>query len=238
MLILGVDTSTAQVGVAVGSERGVVSQVCSARGRRHAETLAPAVEYALAEAGAAPGDLAGIAVGIGPGLFTGLRVGVATAKVMAQALRIPVVPVASLDLVAYPVRYTDRLVAAVIDARRGEVFWAIYHPVPGGLQRAGEYSVGEPEDLEAELIAVGDDPLLVGEGALLHRERFGELDGAEWASPVHAHPSPAVLVELACAKFAREEFSRPQEVEPLYLRVSDAELPDPASAVRGDTGAR
>src|SRR5436305_14491 len=79
--------------------------------------------------------LAAIAVGTGPGLFTGLRVGVTTAKVMAQALRIPVVGIPSLDLVAYPLRHTDRTIVAVLDARRHEVFAARYRPVPGGVQR-------------------------------------------------------------------------------------------------------
>lgn len=224
MLILAVDTSTPQVGVAVGSDEGVLGQVRLTGGRRHAEQLAPAVQYVLGELGIRTSELAAVAVGIGPGLFTGLRVGVTTAKVMAQALRIPVIPVASLDLVAYPVRFTDRLVAAVVDARRGEVFYALYRSVPGGVQRVGDYLVGPPSDVVGDVMATGDDVLLVGDGVLRHREEFGELGGAEHASPAFAHPSPAALAELACSRYHREEFCRPQEVEPLYLRKSDAEI--------------
>ena len=80
----------------------MLGEVRLAGGRRHAEQLAPAIEYLRRELGIDLGHLAAIAVGIGPGLFTGLRVGVTTGKVMAQALRIPVVGIPSLDLVAYP----------------------------------------------------------------------------------------------------------------------------------------
>lgn len=219
------DTATPQVGVALGSEEGLLGQVRLARGRRHAEQLVPAVQFVLEQSGVAAGDLAAIAVGVGPGLFTGLRVGVTTAKVMAQALEIPVVPVPSLDLVAYPVRFSDRLVAAVCDARRGEVYYALYRPVPGGVQRTGDYRVGEPDGVAAELVATGKDLLLVGDGAELHRRVLEEqLDRAEFASTSFAYPSPSALVELACSRYRREEFVRPAEVEPLYLRKSDAEI--------------
>lgn len=225
MLILGIDTATPQVGVALGSEDGLLGQVRLARGRRHAEQLVPAVDYVLRECDASAGDLAAVAVGIGPGLFTGLRVGITTAKVMAQALEVPVVPVPSLDLVAYPVRFTNRLVAALLDARRGEVYAAVYRPVPGGVQRITDYQVTEPEAVAGDLGVGREDVLLVGDGALVHRARLAErLDRAEFASTSFAHPSPSALVELACSRYRREEFVRPPEVEPLYLRKSDAEI--------------
>lgn len=225
MLILGMDTATPQVGVALGSEKGLLAQVRLAQGRRHAEQLAPAIEYLLGEAGVCAGDLTAIAVGIGPGLFTGLRVGVTTAKIMAQALEIPVVPVPSLDLVAYPVRFTPRLIAAVCDARRGEVFYSVYRPVPGGVQRATDYRVGTPDEVAAELVATGHDVLLVGDGVWTYRQELEEeLDRAEFASTSFAYPSPSALVELACSRYHREDFVRPAEVEPLYLRKSDAEI--------------
>src|SRR5206468_9108594 len=113
----------------------------------HAEQLAPAIAYLRQECDVALDHLAAIAVGMGPGLFTGLRVGVTTAKVMAQALRIPVVGIPSLDLVAYPLRHSERGIVAVLDARRREVFDAAYRPVPGGLQRVSEYQVRSPAEL-------------------------------------------------------------------------------------------
>ena len=144
MLLLCLDTATPQVSVAIGADGAVLGEVRLGRGRRHAEHLAPAIEYLCRELDVELAQLSAIAVGLGPGLFTGLRVGVTTAKTMAQALRVPVVGVASLDLVAYPLRHTNRLVAAMLDARRGEVFHARYRPVPGGVQRVTEYEVGAP----------------------------------------------------------------------------------------------
>lgn len=224
MLILGLDTATPQVSVAIGEEGAVLGEVRLGRGRRHAEQLAPAIEYLCRELDVELARLAGIAVGLGPGLFTGLRVGVTTAKTMAQALRVPVVGVTSLDLVAYPLRHSDRLVVAVLDARRGEVFDARYRPVPGGVQRIGDYDVGPPADLVADLVADGEEVLLAGDGALRYREELAEVDRSEQAGAAFAFPSGAALVELATARMEREEFSAPWEVEPLYLRRSEAEI--------------
>jgi tRNA threonylcarbamoyladenosine biosynthesis protein TsaB len=228
MLILALDTSTPCVSVAVGVDGAVLGEVQLSRRagepQRHAEQLAPAIQYLCAQLGVDLGHMAGIAVGIGPGLFTGLRVGVTTAKVMAQSLRVPVVGIPSLDLVAYRVRHTSRLIAAALDGRRKEVFYALYRPVPGGVQRVSDYEVGTPDDLASELMARGDEVLLVGDGALLYRERLLEVHRSELAGPAYAAPSPAALVELASARFEREEFSQPRDLHPLYLRKSDAEL--------------
>jgi len=161
---------------------------------------------------------------VGPGLFTGLRVGVTTAKVMAQALRIPVVTVPTLDLVAYPLRHTRRMVVAVIDARRKEVFHARYRSVPGGLQREGEYAVGPVGDLIADLEAGGEEVLLAGDGVARYRSKLADLERAEEAGPAFDMPSVGALIELATARAEREEFTTPWEVHPLYLRESDAEL--------------
>ncbi len=224
MQILALDTATAQVGVAIGDAGEVRGEIRLVGGRRHAEQLAPAIRSLVEWTGVRLDQLAAIGVGVGPGLFTGLRVGVTTAKVMAQALRIPVVAVPSLDLVAYPVRHSNRLVVAVLDARRHEVFHASYRPVPGGVQRVSEYVVAPPADLVAQLEAGGEETLLVGDGVAAHAAAFAGLDRIELAGPEFAHPSVAALVSLATARVEREEFEAPWVVQPLYLRESDAEL--------------
>jgi tRNA threonylcarbamoyladenosine biosynthesis protein TsaB len=218
------DSATPRVSVAIGRDGAVIGEVKLVGGRRHAEQVAPAVRYLCDELDIDLAHLTAIAVGLGPGLFTGLRVGVTTAKVMAQALRVPVVGIPSLDLVAYPVRHTTRLIAAVLDARRREVFYARYRPVPGGVQRVSDYEVGPPGDLVAELEAATDEVLLVGDGCHAYSDAFVRLERVEHAGPAFTAPSAAALIELATARVEREEFEAPWEVRPLYLRQSDAEI--------------
>jgi tRNA threonylcarbamoyladenosine biosynthesis protein TsaB len=222
MLILGVDTATDQVSCAVGGHEGVLAAMRTARSRAHAETLVPAIRFVCEQARIELSEVGAVAVDVGPGLFTGLRVGIATAKAVALALDVPMLGFTSLDLLAFPVRYSDRLVAAVVDARRGEVFWALYRQVPGGVQRVSEPTVGSPEDLVNELMAVGDDVLVVGDGALRHADVFDELTSVEQAGQGHEHPDAASLVQLAHARALREEFVAHEEITPLYLRQPDA----------------
>jgi len=227
VLILAIDTSTAQVSAAIGEGGRVLGAVQLSGGRRHAEQLAPAIDSLRRELGIDLGRLAAVAVGTGPGLFTGLRVGVTTAKVMAQALRIPVVGIPSLDLVAYPLRHTARQIVAVLDARRREVFAARYLTVPGGVQRVSEYGVHAPElvaDLAADRTVASRGLLLAGDGVDRFRVEFEALEHAEFAGGEFAAPSISALVQLATARVEREEFEQPGALRPLYLRKSDAEI--------------
>jgi tRNA threonylcarbamoyladenosine biosynthesis protein TsaB len=230
MLLLGLDTSTRRVGIVLANEQGMLGRVeIGGTGEpgppRHAETLAPAIKWCCEQCGVELASLSAVAVGIGPGMFTGLRVGVTTAKVLAQTLRIPVIPVPSLDLLAYPLRYTRRRVVATIDARRHELYWAIYRQVPGGVQRVSEYELGSPDDLVADIEALGEDALVCGDGSLRFAEAFAPLGRrVELAGSAHASPSLTALAELARARYEREDFCAPSEVLPLYLRQSDAEI--------------
>ncbi len=224
MLILGIESATAQVGCSIGGHEGVLASVHSTRARRHAESLVPSIEFACRQARVELAEIGAVAVDVGPGLFTGLRVGVATAKALAQALRVPVIPISSLDLLAFPARFTDRLIAAVIDARRGEVFWALYRQVPGGVQRTTEPRVSTPQDLLGELQAQGEEMLLVGDGAVRHTEVFRDLRKSEVCTHGITHPSARDLVLLAHHQALREEWVQPWEVAPTYLRKPDAEI--------------
>ena len=223
MLVLGIETSTVVSSIAIGSENGIVASMSLARGKGHAEFVTPAIRHAAGEAGIALGSLAGIAVGLGPGLFTGMRVGVATAKTMAQALRIPVVGIPSIDVLAYGVRHSNRLICAAADARRGEVFAAFYRQVPGGIQRLSDYQAWPPDRLAAEVQSRGQDTLFVGDGAMRYWKRMPHK-GTEFASYTHAYPTAAALVELALPRFIREDTDPLLELEPLYVRKTDAEI--------------
>ena len=224
MLILGIESAGAQVGCAVGGHEGVLASAHSGRGRRHAEALAPQIEFVRRQAGIELSEVGAVAVDVGPGLFTGLRVGIATAVALAYALGVPMIPVPSLDLMAFPARWTTRLIVPALDARRGELFTALFRRVPGGIQRIREADVGTPDELSAELEALDEPTLLLGAGALRHAERFPGLRAMEMAEQGLANPSARSLVQLAHARAMREEFVQPWELEPIYLRQPDAQI--------------
>ncbi len=224
MLILGLESATAQVGCAIGGHEGVLASSHSARGRRHAENLTPSIEFVCRQARVQLKEISCVAVDHGPGLFTGLRVGVAAGKAIATALRIPMIGVSSLDLLAFSTRYAGRRLVAVIDARRGEVFWAAYQPVPGGVQRVTEPDVCTPDELDAELLAMRGEKLLVGDGAVRYASLFADRTDVEVAGGDQMYPSARALVQLAHARALREEWVRPTEIELLYLRKPDAEI--------------
>ncbi len=224
VIVLGIETSTPQTSVALGTEQGVMASTQLASEARQ-DRVAPILEHLLEWTGVELSHVGGVAVGVGPGLFTGLRVGVATGKTLAQVLSVPIVGITSLDVLAFGVRYTRRLIGAVIDARRGEVFHALYRGVPGGVMRLGEYGVAPPGHLAAELEAAREEVLLVGNGAILYRKELEAVGaGVEFASPPQAYPQASAMVELAVPRFIREETDRSFEVLPLYLRKTDAEI--------------
>ena len=125
MLVVGFDTATPVVSVALHDGARIVSEASAADGRRHGELLTPMIAKVLADAGVSRADLSAVAVGVGPGPYTGLRVGVVTARVLGAVLGIGVHGVCSLDVIAADVpRGREFLVAT--DARRKEVYWARY----------------------------------------------------------------------------------------------------------------
>jgi tRNA threonylcarbamoyladenosine biosynthesis protein TsaB len=133
------------------------------------------------------------------------------------------VGLSSLDLLAFALHHTEGLIATVVDARRGEVFAALYRPVPGGVQRVAEPRVCAPGELASELMAMGENCLLVGDGAMRYASSFDDARHLAIADGAFAHPSPAALVQLAHARALREEFVNSWDLQPVYLRKADAE---------------
>lgn len=212
---LAIASATAQVSVAIAGPDGPAGSLTLRAGRRHGEVLAPAIRSLTELTGVALSSLGRVAVDTGPGLFTGLRVGVATAKALGAGLGIPVVSCSSLDLLAHPHRHLRRPVAAVVDARRGEVFWALYEPVAGGLAATTEPAVIAPEELSQ---ALSDIPglLVTGDGA---RRWFSE-GPLDVAPAEYDHPSAAVLAELASSRPAVAA----EKITPTYLRGADVRI--------------
>lgn len=225
MLVLGYETSTPQVSIAIASETEVVAAYQLGRGRSQEQILVPATKQLLADASIGWRQLGGVAVGLGPGLFTGLRVGVATAKGLAHVLNLPIVGLSSLDVLAYGVRYSRRPICACVDARRSEVFWAFYRPAPGGVQRVTEIRCAPAEHCANEIMARGEPVLAVGNGPLVYRDAFDPLgDRVELPGIAAAAPNAVPLIELAVQRLVREDYDRLADLRPLYIRRSDAEL--------------
>ncbi|MBO4204756.1 tRNA (adenosine(37)-N6)-threonylcarbamoyltransferase complex dimerization subunit type 1 TsaB [Micromonospora echinofusca] len=214
MLVLVVDSSTPAVTAALVevSAEGVALRAgrCTVDARAHGELLAPQVDAVLAEAGARPADLAAIVAGLGPGPFTGLRVGLVTAAAMGQVLDIPTYGVCSLDAIGYPAAAGEPVLAAS-DARRRELYWAVY-------DGAGERIAGPNVDLPAEAAVRARDlgvTVAVGDGAHRYADTLG--------LPVRVeprYPDPYALARLAAGRIRSGAPS--EQLTPLYLRRPDA----------------
>ena len=211
-MLLAFDTSSAAVTVALASPTGeIVASSTTVDALRHGELLAPAIADALETAGVTPRDLTRIAVGVGPGPFTGLRVGLVTARTMAEVLGIEVAGVCSLDILARQ-SSLSLPVAVATDARRKEIYWALYDgPAADGSRRRLE---GPAVDRPAEVAHVLNGLPVIGRGAVLYADALGvsDLDVAEY-------PSAEVLA--AGVAIGTLEVVAP---EPLYLRRPDVTM--------------
>lgn len=204
MLVLAFDTAGPVVSVAVHDGSRVVGDASGAGAMAHGELLAPAIADALQQAGAAMGDLTDVAVGVGPGPFTGLRVGVVTALTLGSALGVPTHGVCSLDILAAAVGSEGPFIAAM-DARRKEVYWALYD--------RGTRIEGPAVDHPAELAALHRGVPVFGRGAELYADVLNGQSGP-------LDPSAAVLAAGVVAGTFDE-----LPLEPLYLRRPDVAQP-------------
>ena len=220
MLVLGFDTATPAVSVALHDGERVIAAAFAVDARRHSELLTPMIAKVLADVGVARGDLSAIAVGVGPGPYTGLRVGVVTARVLGSVLGLPVYGVCSLDIIAASAASagSGREFLVATDARRKEVYWARYDAA--GRRVAGP-AVGQ-----ASSIPGAADLAVAGAGGQLYPEAFGEVIGP-------AYPDAGVLCGIVARASAAPSPGQPLllAVEPLYLRRPDAREPGPPKRV-------
>ena len=221
--ILGIDTATADVAVAVAVGGTVV---CERRdgpepgGRpRHASRLLADVEEAVTAAGGWE-RIGAIAVGVGPGAFTGLRVGIATARALGQGRGLPMIGVGSLAALARGIgeQAPGRPRLAVIDARREQVFAALY--ASSGEAIWGPV-VESPEALAGRLAGLPDPPVAAGDGSLRFRQRLESAGVQVLPTANEAHRMSARHV---CELAAGVEPGPPEEIKPVYLRRPDAEV--------------
>jgi len=221
--ILGIDTATADATVAVTVGEEVVSERRTgpaSDGRpRHAAALLGAVEEAVAEAGGWQ-RIGLLGVGVGPGTFTGLRIGVATARALAQARGLAICGVGSLAALARGITelHPGRPAAPLIDARRGEVFAALFD-ADGAA--ALEPCAEPPERVGERIVAAAENALAGGDGSLRFREQL-ESAGVEVLRD--GDPAHRMAARHVCALAARLEPGLPTDVTPAYLRRPDAEV--------------
>jgi tRNA threonylcarbamoyladenosine biosynthesis protein TsaB len=212
VLVLGFDTATPAVSVALHDGERVIAGASALDARRHAELLVPMIAKVMADAGVARTDLSAIAVGVGPGPYTGLRVGVVTARVLGSVLALPVSGVCSLDVIAVSADPGREFLVAT-DARRKEVYWARYDAA--GRRVAGP-SVGP-----ASSIPGAAELPVAGAGGQLYPEAFGEPIGP-------AYPDAGALCGLVASPRGPVPLLA---AEPLYLRRPDAREPGPPKRV-------
>ena len=221
MKLLFVDTCGAMAGVALGDGGRVVAETNLTLDRRMSTRLLAVIAGLFAEAGMSVAGLDGIGVACGPGSFTGVRIGMATVKGMAQAATLPVVGVSSLALLAANVPFARHQVCALMDARKKEVYAALFRcdPLPAPV---GQEWVMPPDRF---LQNINEPTIFVGDGVPVYRDlieaRCGDL--AYFAPSFCSHPRGACGIVLSREAFLRGEGIQPERLDPVYIRASEAE---------------
>ena len=225
MKILAIESSAVTASVAIMNEDTLTAEYTVNYKRTHSQTLLPMIDEicSMTETDKNSFDL--IAVSIGPGSHTGLRIGAATGKGIALVLDRPMAAVPTLKALAYNVYGDDRLICAVMDARRRHVYAQIFRFKDGAIEEVTERLLVSYEELTEKLNKMGEDVLFVGDGITPAMENFeGEL------TCPHAYASPAFRTQRASsvALLARDMYNRGEtvstdELKPDYLRPSQAE---------------
>ncbi len=224
MTLLVVDTATSSCGVGILEEGRVLAEQHRDDGQTHSRHLMTMIDSVLDRCRMAVSDLAAVAVTVGPGSFTGLRIGLAAAKGLAVSASIPLAGVITLEALARQVPDAP-LVCPLIDARKGEVYGGLFRPDPGGRPRLqGDMFVRSPEEA---LEAIDEKCLLIGDGALLYRDRIRKRLGGRMVrfAPEGAHRiQPATVGRIAQEALTAGAPCDPNRLSPVYIRKSDAEL--------------
>jgi len=228
MRILAIETATMLGGIALlDGSAGLIAEIRLNVKSTHSERLMTGAEHILRQSGLAIYDIDCFALSIGPGSFTGLRIGLSTVKGLSCATGKPVVSVPTLEALAYNFPYCTYPVCTMLDARKKEVYAALFRwDRDGFIRLLSEVAVTVPELMERILRFIDTKVIFTGEGALSYRDRIIEFIGekAIMASPDKMVPSPAHVALLGLKKAHDKEFSEIMSLVPLYIRKSEAEL--------------
>jgi tRNA threonylcarbamoyladenosine biosynthesis protein TsaB len=223
MKVLGVDTSTMTAGIGIVEGDEILVELKFSIKITYSEILLSCIDQALRNIGLKMDDMDGFATSIGPGSFTGLRIGLSTLKGLCFATGKPLTSVPSLDALAYLSLYCQYPVVTMLDAKKNQVYAAIYETKDGELRRLTDYLVLDVEDLVKK---ISQKSLFVGPGAKLYQKKLIEFLGenAYFSLGEQSLPSGATVAFLGSKKLILSQFEDVSNLEPMYLRKSEAEL--------------
>ncbi len=239
MKFLGVDTSSVHASVAIVDNGRVLSETChrprasdspGAVGTKsnHAEILISLIETSLREAAISLGDIGGFGVAIGPGSFTGLRIGLSTVKGLTYASGTQIVGVSTLHAYAARIGDFSGIICAILDARKKEVYAAVFRRLEGALVRLNDDAVMPLERLKQQLDDLPEEePILVtGSGVGQYGEALADSLGSRIRLCDDAvMPTVAAAVAILCeAQSTNGKIPIAVSMVPRYLRSPEAEL--------------
>lgn len=226
MKILGIDSSGLVASAAIVADDILVSEFTVNNKQTHSQTLLPMIDQAAAMSGIGLEELDGIAVSAGPGSFTGLRIGSSTAKGMALALGKPVVPVPTLEGLAYRLAYADGVICPLMDARRNQVYAGIYRfGADGALECILDQTAADISEVIQKVNELGEKVHYLGDGTAVYKETLQkETIAAFDIAPLHLNRQSAAAVAALGAVYLRQGRGMDaKEHVPVYLRQSQAE---------------
>lgn len=223
MRVLGIDTSTMTAGVGLVDDHEILVDLRFDVKVTYSEILMPTIQEALKMVGLKVADLDGFTVCIGPGSFTGLRIGLSTVKGLCFATGKPLAGVPSLDALASHSLFCRHQVAPLLDAKKNEVYAALYETGDGESIRRSDFWATDVEGLARK---IDRETLFVGPGARLYRKELVDLLGKKAYFAIHEQsmPSGASIARIGAGKLARGQTEHLSRLEPLYIRKSEAEL--------------
>jgi len=217
-MLLAVDTSTTQLGLALYDGAQVIAEYAWRSGHRHTVELAPAASELLSRCNLKMSDVSVLAVALGPGSFTSLRVGLAFVKGLAVARNIPFIGIPTLDILAQVQPISTNPLAVAIQAGRGRYALGLYKVSENRWQAQGQARV---VTLEA-LLAEAQSPLeMCGEFTDEIRQQIVANENIYLASPVHSIRRPAMLAELAWARWKNNDVDEAASLAPIYLHTAE-----------------
>ncbi len=223
MKLLALESSARAASCAILSDGELLASAWQATGLTHSRTLLPMVEDMLRNSELTVQDMDAVAVAAGPGSFTGLRIGVSAVKGLAWAAEKPCIPVSTLEAMAWPLAHWEGNIVCAMDARRQQIYNAVFLAESGALTRLREDRAVSLEEAAADLEELDGPLAVVGDGAQLCFD-FLTARGVPCAmAPGHLRLQSAAGVAMAAWRRWPEGCVSAQELAPVYLRLSQAE---------------